>query len=165
MNVVDEWVQIPVFPEYSVNRLGEVCRNSTGRILATKVNQYGVVYVGLMLNNRQRQRSVALLVATTFIPRAHAPMDTPINLNGDRHDNRVENLAWRPRWYAVHYNRQFRHQYDNPIMVPIVDLETGTQYDDSWDCAISNGLLERDVVLSILNRTYTALTYQRFGVA
>lgn len=162
---MEEWELIPDFPDYSVNRLGQVCRNTSGRILANKVNQYGVVYVGLMRNNKQHQRSVALLVATTFIPRPFGPMDTPINKNGDRWDNRVENLVWRPRWYAVLYNRQFRKPYDNPIALPIVDLETGEQYDNSWECAVQNGLLERDVVLSILNRTYTALTYQQFGVA
>lgn len=155
------------FPEYSVSRLGEIRRDASGRILAYKVNQYGVVYVGLMRDHRQRQRSVALLVATAFIPRGQfgfAHLDTPINKNGDRFDNRVENLVWRPRWYAVKYNQQFRHPYDRPIRAPIQDMESGAVFDNSWDCAIQYGLLERDVVLSILNNTYTAITYQYFQV-
>jgi hypothetical protein len=156
------WAVIPDFPEYSVNRLGEIRRDATGHVLAPKVNQYGVVYVGLMKNGRQRQRSIARLVAYAFLHRRRGPMDTPINKNGDRFDNRVENLAWRPRWYAVKYNHQFRNPYENPIQAAIRNIETDESYKDSWDCAISNGLLERDVVLSILNRTYTAITFQRF---
>ena len=162
---MEEWCPIDGFPDYSVSRAGEVCRNSSGRILAQKVNQYGVVYVGLMLDKEQKQRSVAKLVASTFIPRPFGPMDTPINLDGDRFNNHVNNLVWRPRWYAVHYNRQFRHPYAHPITGPIRDVETGDLYENSWAAAVHNGLLERDIVESILNRTYTALTFQRFEVA
>lgn len=161
---MDDWKTVQGFPEYSINRLGEVKRKSNNRLLTYKVNQYNVIYVGLMRDNRQRQRSVALLVASTFLPHSNEAMDTPIHLNGDRFDNRVENLVWRPRWFAVQYNRQFKHGYDNPIVVPIEDLETREQFATSFDCAIKYGLLERDVVLSILNRTYTWPTYQQFGI-
>lgn len=159
-----DWVPIDDFPGYSISRSGEVRNDSTGRILAQKVNQYGVVYVGMMKDHRQRQRSVALLVAQTFIRRTRGPMDTPINLDGDRYNNSVENIVWRPRWYAREYNRQFRKPYLHPVVKPIVNLETGEEYRNSWECAQLNGLLEKDVVASILNRTYTAVTYQRFGV-
>jgi hypothetical protein len=162
--IMEEWKELDAFPDYAVSTSGEVKRISTGRILAHKVNQYGVVYVGLMRAYKQRQRSVALLVANTFLERPSSRMDTPINLNGDRHDNRLENLAWRPRWYAVYYNRQFKAPYENPINESIIDLGSREIYRDSWQCAIANGLLERDVVLSILNRTLTAVTYQQFDV-
>ena len=162
---MENWAPIREFPGYSVSTLGRVRRDSTGRILVLKVNQYGVVYVGLMGAYEQRQRGVALLVASTFIPRPRGPFDTPINLNGDRWDNRVENLTWRPRVFAVRYNQQFKDPYDFPITSPVRDLETGEEYSNSFDCAVQNGLLERDVVLSILNRTYTWPTYQLFGSA
>jgi len=161
---MEEWKELDAFPDYAVSTSGEVKRISTGRVLAHKVNQYGVVYVGLMRGYKQRQRSVALLVAKTFLERPPTPWDTPINLNGDRHDNRVENLAWRPRWYAIHYNRQFKTPYEYPINESIVDLNTKDLYRNSWECATQNGLLERDVVLSILNRTFTAVTFQQFDV-
>ncbi len=161
---MEEWREIEGFPDYAVSNYGEVKRISTGRILAYKVNQYGVVYVGLMRSYKQRQRSVALLVANAFLDRHSDVLDTPINLDGDRHNNRVDNLAWRPRWYAVKYNRQFRERYPNPIDEPIGDLKTHEIWRNSFECAIANGLLERDVVLSILNRTYTAITFQQFGI-
>jgi hypothetical protein len=159
-----EWIPIEGFPGYSVNRDGQVRNDDSGRLMASNVNQYGVVYVGLSRNSIQSQRSVARLVARTFLPRHPGRMDTPINLNGDRHDNRVENLAWRPRWYAVEYFRQFRERYKNPIDMPIIDRDTGEKYRDSRDCALANGLLEKDVVMSILNRGHTPITFQRFEV-
>lgn len=161
---MDLWRPVNGFPKYSVSRLGEVRRDSSGRMMIYKVNQHNVVYVGLSRNKRQYHRGVALLVANAFISSSYPSMDTPINLNGDRYDNRVENLVWRPRWFAIQYNRQFRDSYDNPIYIPITDIETGEEYFNSFDCAIKNGLLERDVVLSIINRTYAWPTYQQFGI-
>ena len=159
---MEEWKEIDGFPDYVVSSMGNVKRSSTGRVLAYKVNQYGVVYVGLMRAYKQRQRSVALLVANAFLERPSEVMDTPINLNGDRYDNRVVNLAWRPRWFAVHYNRQFKHPYENPITEPIVDYHNHVVYANSNHAAIQNGLLERDVVLSILNNTVVWPTFQKF---
>ncbi len=159
-----EWMPVSEFPGYSVSYEGEVRRDSSGRILSYKINQYGVIYIGLMRENKQYQRSVALLVASAFIPRPYGPMDTPIHLDGNRYNNHVDNLEWRPRWFAVKYNRQFKEPYDNPILVPIVDIENDCEYKDSFDCAKTHGLLERDVVLSILNRTYAWPTYQQFGI-
>lgn len=161
---MEEWVPIPEFPGYSIDTLGRVRKDSDGHLMAMKENQYGVVYVGLTRNYTQYQRSVARLVAKAFVKKPPGPFDTPINLNGDRYDNHVENLAWRPRWFAIKYNQQFRNRFHSPIERPIRDLKTGEVYADSFECAVRNGLLESDVVLSILNRTFTAFTYQQFGV-
>ncbi len=158
------WKVVEKFPDYSINYLGEVKRNASGRVLAYKINQYGVVYVGLMRDGVQRQRSVALLVASAFIPCPFEPFDTPIHLNGNRWDNNADNLVWRPHWFAVKYNCQFKERYDNPIETPIADLATGRKFNNSFHCATTFGLLERDVVLSILNRTYVWPRYQQFGV-
>jgi hypothetical protein len=162
MTLTIEWVEVEGFPGYSVNPLGEVRKDSTGRVLHTRLNQYGVPYVGLMRNWKQCIRSLPKLVATAFIPRPNEIFDTPINLNGDRTDCRVDNLMWRPRWYAVYYANQFRDRYDNPINAPVVEIETGEEFDDSLSAACRFGLLEREVVLSILNRTLTWPTYQQF---
>jgi hypothetical protein len=166
-----EWVGIEEFPGYSVNTLGEVWNDSTRRKLQVRVNQYGVPYVGLMRNWRQCIRSLPRLVATAFIP-VPGPLDTfgrpvfdtPINLNGDRTDCRAHNLLWRPRRYAILYANQFTDRYENPINAPIRDIETDDEWPDSLSTAIGNGLLEREVVLSILNLTYAWPTNQQFEV-
>lgn len=163
--MVEEWVIISEFPKYEISTFGRLRRAKSGRLLAVYPNQYGVVCVGLMKDNHtQFHRSVPLLVARTFIPQPSKPFDTPINLDGNRYNNRVDNLMWRPRKFAIQYNRQFNDPYMNPIDVPIRDVNTGKEYPNSYVCATTLGLLERDVVLSIMNHTYTWPTYQIFEI-
>ena len=158
------WMPIEDFPDYSVSSLGRIRADKTGRILALSETQFGLVQVGMMQNGRQKHRSVPLLVAKAFLPPSKSPFDTPINLDGDRHNNRVENLLWRPRWFAIKYNQQFRQPQPDHIPVPVVDLKTGAVTANSFDCATTYGLLEEEVIYSINNRTYVWPTYQEFGI-
>lgn len=160
----ERWKKIRGFSEYSVSNTGLIRSDKSERIMSLSENQYGVLYVGLMKNGEQKHRSVALLVAKEFLPPVADPFDTPINLDGDRRNCSVENLAWRPRWFAVKYNRQFRHPYPYPILEQIEDVKTGRISDNSFECAKQYGLLEEEIVLSILNRTYVWPTYQEFRV-
>ena len=160
----EHWKTIEWFPEYSVSNFGNVRSNKSERILSVSPNQFGVIQVGLMRDSVQYHRSVPLLVAKAFLPIHPGPFDTPINLNGDRQNNHVDNLVWRPRWFAVKYNRQFRYPYSNHINSPIVDKKTGDVSENSFECAMHYGLLEEEIVIAILNRTYVWPTYQEFTV-
>lgn len=158
------WKQIDQFREYSVSNHGRIRTDRTDRILSVSPNQFGVVQVGLMKDGVQYHRSVPLLVAKAFLPIKPGPFDTPINLDGDRRNNHVDNLVWRPRWFAVRYNRQFRYPYPNRIFSQIADIKSGEITENSLECAKRYGLLEEDLVISILNRTYVWPTYQEFRV-
>lgn len=159
---METWATIPDFPDYAVSTDGDVRNKKTGRILKTSNNQNDVEMVGLMRGGTQFKRSVPLLVAEAFLEKPTVIFDTPINMNGHRNDNRVANLAWRPRWYAVLFNRQFVEPYDHPINKPIRDVASGLIFPDSFSVATHFGLLEKDIVLSILNRTVVWITYQTF---
>jgi NUMOD4 motif len=161
---MEEWALIPLFPEYSVSSYGRVRADRSGRILALSENQYGVVHVGLMRDGEQKHRSVPLLVAKAFLPELSGPFDTPINLDGDRRNNSVDNLAWRPRWFAIKYNQQFRYPFEGRIEEPIVELKTGQVSENSFECAKRYGVLENELVFAIMHRTYVWPTYQEFGV-
>ena len=164
---MEQWRPIDGFPGYSVSDSGNIRTDKSGRILALSENQYGLIQVGLMRNGVQAHRSVPLLVAKAFLPEIPGPFDTPINLDGNRHNNHISNLAWRPRWFAIKYNRQFKMEYENfpdRIMAPLVDLKTGEISANSFECARKYGLLEEDLVYSVMNRTYVWPTYQEFGI-
>lgn len=161
---MEHWKPIDFFPGYSVSDQGRIRTDKSDRILALSVNQFGLVQVGLMREGEQKHRSVPLLVAKAFLFVPPGPFDTPINLDGDRHNNRLENLLWRPRWFAVKYNQQFKYPADNSIMEPIVDLKTGEVSEGSLDCAKRYGLLEQDLIYSIINRSYVWPTYQEFEI-
>lgn len=158
------WKPIPEFPEYSVNDRGQVLRNDTGRILTLSRNQQGIVHVGLTQHGRQYKRGVALLVADAFLPSAIPAFDTPIHLDGDLTNNAAYNLMWRPRWFAIKYQRQFRTRDKMSIDKTIIDKRTQVHYKNSWDAATTCGLLDKEILLSIINRTYVWPTYQEFRV-
>lgn len=162
--MIERWVPINNFDHYSVSNHGRIRSNLSERILIAYQNQSGLVQVGLMQNGKQYHRSVPLLVAKAFIPQPSGPFDTPVNLDGDRYNNHVDNLMWRPRWFAVKFNQQFREPYENSIEVPIQDLKTNEITENSLECAKRYGLLEKEIVLAILNNTYVWPTYQRFRV-
>lgn len=162
--MTEHWKTIEHFSEYSVSNFGSIRSNKSGRILSTSPNQFGVVQVGLMKDGVQYHRSVPLLVAKAFLPIHPGPFDTPINLDGDRLNNHVDNLVWRPRWFAIKYNRQFRYPSDMHISRQLVDIKTGEISENSMECAKRYGLLEEEIVLAIMNKTYVWPTYQEFRV-
>src|SRR3954470_21438611 len=111
IEMIEQWHEIEDFFGYSVSDHGRIRTDKFGRLLALSQTQWGLVQVGLMRDGVQCHRSVPLLVAKTFLPYVGGAFDTPINLDGNRWNNHVENLAWRPRWFAVKYNRQFMHDF------------------------------------------------------
>ena len=154
---------IPEFPLYSITDEGQVINNDTGRVLALSVNRNGVVQVGLMKYGRQYKRGVALLVATAFLdPPTPETFDTPIHLDGDKLNNRLDNLMWRPRWFAIMYQRQHELFTRPSLNEPIIDLATREKFRDSWDAATKFGLLDEEIAEAIRARTYVWPTYQRF---
>lgn len=129
-------------------------------------NQRGVINVGLVRNKVQYKRSVALLVAELFIPKLPSQresFDTPIHLNGDLCDNRVTNLMWRPKWFAMKYAEQFK-EGPSGFSTPIEDKMTGERFSNSWEAAIKFGLIDREILVATMNHTYVWPTYQTFRV-
>lgn len=163
----EQWAKIQGFPGYSVSDKGRIRNDESGRLLVLTENQQGVVKVGLVNPDRKQEtRSVALLVAQHHLEKPPAAsidiFDTPINLDGDRHNNQVTNLMWRPRWFAIKYHKQFdegsRVGYKTPIQV----LSTGDIYPNSMAAAIRYGILAEDTVKSVIHNTYVFPTFQKF---
>lgn len=159
---VEGWVPVEGFPGYSVHPAGLVRHDSNERLLRPRYNQYGVPYVGLMRDWAQHNRSLPRLVAQAFLSPATEIFNTPIQLDGDPRNCRVENLMWRPRWYAVKYKQQFIERYEFPIDEPIHAVDKYEHFPNSFAAACRYGLLEREVVLSIKNNTPAWPTYQDF---
>jgi hypothetical protein len=161
---LDEWVVIDEFPNYVINADGFIKNLKTDRFLVLTRNQYGVIQVGLMKGGEQYKRGVALLVARAFLDPPPSPaFNTPINLDGDRSNCSIENLVWRPRWFAIKYHQQFKLGPQG-FSKPIMDIKTKEQFPDSWAAATKYGLLDREILIATLNRTYVWPTYQEFRV-
>lgn len=163
MTYSEEWRHIPDFPNYCVSNWGRVRNEDSGRVLALMRNQHGVCNVGMMRKGVQYKRSVTLLVASVFLdPHPLEAFDTPINLDGNRENNMVHNLEWRPRWFAAKYHAQFKNKNLRTIFTPIVEVKTGERFENSFEAAVKYGLLDTEIALAILNNTYVWPTYQVF---
>lgn len=162
----EEWREIAEFPGYSVSETGAVRNNDTGRIMARQINSRGIVYVGICKRGPdnlvvQHKRSVTVLVAQNFLPQPSKEFDTPIHLDGDRLNNSVSNILWRPRWFAIKYAQQF--QQDGPSFNrPVQIVETEEVYKSSWEAAVTLGLLDREIAMSVMTRCYVWPIFQHF---
>lgn len=144
----EKWNIIEEFPSYKVSNYGDILNTSTGKLMKQSVNTSGVLKVGLVMGGKQYARSVKILVADAFVFGRSDIFDTPIHLDGNPHNNRADNLAWRPRWFAWKYTRQFAETY-NHHRGPVRDVSTDIWYNTVIEAATANGILVKDIIRSV----------------
>lgn len=156
------WSVIEMFPNYMISNYGIVLNHDSGRHIKESTNPRGTVKVGLVKGGVQYTRSVRLLVAEAFVPKERDGFDTPINLDGDQHNNVAWNIMWRPRWFAWKYFREFTNPPPSRTRGPVIDIETLEVYDTFSDAGMANGVLTADVWRSIYLKQPTFPTNQMF---
>lgn len=153
---MQDWKEISEFPGYSVNSEGVVRNDRRDSVLARRINQQGIVYVGLVRDGAQYNRGVALIVAEAFL--AAPPneyFNTPIYLDDDRLNITASNLMWRPKWFAMRYHRQFLHKAPPGMRpdVPVEEVATQEQFSDVWFPVMKFGLMWIEVYTAAWNYT------------
>lgn len=93
----EEWKVVSDFPNYEVSNLGNVRNRKTGVTRKLVTHPLGYTQLTLRKDGKQHCAKVHRLVAMAFI--GHAPKHLPeINhINGDKSDNRANNLEWSNR--------------------------------------------------------------------
>lgn len=91
----EEWVLIPGFKKYSVNKKGEV-KGVKGGVLKSCKDRYGYLRVNVTRDDGKRSVvRVHRLVALTFCPNKNEHKNNQVDhINGIKTDNRAENLEW-----------------------------------------------------------------------
>lgn len=146
---MERWLQIREFPRYSISDQGRARHDESDRIMAVMKNKGGVALVFLSRDGRQYSRGLARLVAEHFLPHnTNEQFDTPLHLDGDRMNNAVKNLVWRPRWYAFKYQQQFEEYRPPFVDCPLIETTTQMVFANSWDATTFLGVLERDIAKS-----------------
>lgn len=141
------------FPLYSVSDFGEVMNNNTW-IAKTRVkNQHGYSFVSLYQGSRRLSRQVSVLVAETFI-RDMYPLewDTLIHRDGDLDNCKASNLAYRPRSYAIRYNRAIRTVDRSKWYLEHTAIDwdgTELHFDNVVDSATHFGILMEEVLKAL----------------
>lgn len=158
----EEWKDIEDFPGYGISNWGRVSNDSAGGRLLTQVpNQQGILQVGLVKREpgsvgpgKQFKRSVALLVAKAFLPDPpeHWSSPTPIHRDGDKTHNHLDNLDWRPRWFAISYHQQFDTELFHKAEGELEVVQTGEQFDSPREAAVKYGILVKDLVIDVTNQ-------------
>ena len=158
---MENWKSIEGFSGYSVSDLGRARNDDTGRILSVLKNQYENRYVGLTRDGIQCRKSLPLLVANTFVGHPQPNFRSIIHRDTNKENNRADNLLWRPQWFAVKYWNQARKGKIGSD-VPVLEKKHQELYPNTWEASLAFGLLEVDLILSIVNRTFTWPTFQEF---
>lgn len=105
LTVEPRWRQIENYPWYEISDRGDVRNTRTNKILGRRVDKDGYREVQLYDSGVGRNHKTHRLVAEAFIPR-EPDRDQINHLNGDKEDNRVENLQWCTR------SENTRHAYN-----------------------------------------------------
>ncbi len=103
-------LEIDGFSRYLIGDDGTILNKRFDRLVAVHQNKTrGWVMVSLVHDDgRQRFKSVARLVAEAFLPPPVPPETSVVNRDGDRTNNRVENLAWLSRSRALVFMREMQ---------------------------------------------------------
>lgn len=159
---MEEWVPLLGYPGYSASSLGRIRNDRRERVLTVVQLPTTYAYVGLIKDGQQVKRSVSKLISETFLPSPVQPsFNTPIHLDGDLANCAVNNLDWRPRWFAMKHTMQFRRElptYPDPVR----EVRSEEVFDNAWEPVFRFGLLYMDLILSISNKTYVFPTMQTY---
>ena len=144
-----EWRELRDYPGYTINEYGVVMNMKRDRPVHPRFNRQGYLMLGLFKDRVQYTKSVAFLVADTFIePDPNPRYNSVIHLNGDRSDCRAINLMWRPRRFATTYHRMFD---DEPYRIGVRVPEINRSYSSLRDFCTTYGLIERWAYVEMIN--------------
>lgn len=156
--------QIQDFPEYLVDRDGTVYTARNGAARRPSITRNGAVKITLYRDGVPYTKSLARLVAEAWLYNDFDPeiFDTPIHLDNDLKNNHVENLAWRPRWFAVKYQQQYWNEEYRTNRTVVEDVRTGEVYESMMGPCQRYGLLFVDVLNACLKGTEVFPIWKKF---
>jgi len=165
-----EWRNLAVlgFSKYSVSDEGVVRRDETGRTLTPVRTQRRILRVNLYhdLTGDPMTVLIGRVVCEMFSTYRPSPdFNTVIYLDGNRSNVRAANVMWRPRWFAVSYMRQTANPlwHQRPHFRNVFLEETGEEFSSTVEASMRHGLLELDVVASILTKDSVYPYWYHFG--
>lgn len=164
MEYVETAKEIDGFPEYAVDEAGMVYTIASGLRRKPSLTQEGSMKITLYREGRAFTKSLALVVANAWLYNDYDPeiFDTPIHLDNDLTNNHVDNLAWRPRWFAVKYQRQYWNEEYRYSKVRLQDVKTDEVFESLISVCQKYGFLYMDVIKSCTKGDDVFPTWRQF---
>lgn len=150
---MEEFRVISDFPMYKVSNTGRIINTHRDTEMSLSHNAYGEVTVGLWRDDKQYRRAVRGIVARAFVKGKTDVFNTPIFLDGDRDNLDAQNLAWRPRWFAMAHIKQFDNESPWWYAGPVRNTRDDMIYPNIIEAAIATGSLVYDIRDSLMNQT------------
>ena len=124
----EQWREWPQDPRIKVSNKGNVVSYKRGSGYPLKAWRNNCGYQ--VVNASRPPQCVHRMVADTWLDNPNHYRDVN-HINGDKDDNRVENLEW------VTHSQNIRHAYRSGLMktIPIRIVETGEVYESISECA------------------------------
>lgn len=148
------WKEWPRDPRIMVSNKGNVISHKRGGSgYPLKVCHTNDGYQ--MVNASRPPQYVHRLVAETWMPNPNHYREVN-HINGDKSDNRVENLEWTTR------SENLRHAYRTGLhskATPVRIVETGEVYESQSECARRLGVSQQSVALCLAGRSQTCRGY------
>lgn len=150
-----EWKPIKGMEEFCVSDDGRIARTETLKELRINTNSRNYEIVTLKTGPKRTVKRVHRLVAEAFLPNPEGK-EIVNHINGNTHDNRVENLEWA----TASENQQHRHQvlHESTKRRPVEKLDrTGTvvaRYKSVAEAERENNLT-RDSLRDYIRRGFT----------
>lgn len=159
----EEWDEIEEFPNYLVSNWGNVYNMKRGEMRRQFLTQRGYNAVTIFKDGRPYTRSVALLVAKSFVPNPdERRFDSIISLDGNRLECYFENLMWRPRPFAIRYHKQFDEKTFLTHRRPVRNVDTWERFPRLQDATMKYGLIFNHAFIAVCNGEMTWPTMQRY---
>lgn len=155
------------FPEYLIDKDGTIYNVDTGHVRKPSRTQEGSAKITLFRDGTPYTKSLTLLVAKTWLYNDFDPeiFDTPIHLDNDPLNFKVENLMWRPRWFAIKYQRQYWNEEYRYARTRVEDVHTGEIYETLIELCQKHGLLYMEVLKSCTRGEEVFPTWKTFRFA
>lgn len=138
-----EWRKVEGYENYSVSNTGLVRNDLNGKPIIPYTTSTGYLRLHLCNNGAEKNHLVHRLVAQAFIPNPDN-LDTVDHINGDKTDNRVENLQWLSNqdntkrfWNGISEERREKikrflvgnaNRYRKSVSKPVICTDTGIAY-------------------------------------
>jgi hypothetical protein len=146
----NSWVRIA--DGYSISSRGQIRHDLTERPLKRSYSKLGEPYVSFRIDGHLIRRQVISYMAEFWMePHPNELFDTPMHLDGDRHNCHVSNLIFRPRWFVIAFNKEVQEDRWPSWEKRFRIRETGEVFQNPYECSKCYGFLQNDI--------YNALFY------